>query len=266
MTLKEEILSVISKAATELDAHLMLVGAYSRDYWIRECGVCGNARKTMDVDLACWVSSWEEFNQIMGILTSRHGLRQDARIKHRLWLRDEIYADLIPFGGIEDANGEFAWPPNFDVTLNVLGYQVAYAEAAVAQIGSASIRVISPCWLAMLKLKAYTENPDRTKDLIDVYFIVDHYLEFIDEDRRLYGPEATDADVFGIEPFDTRVAGATLIVRDCNAHGGEILKSIQDDLRAFDADDALSVVFTRVNSIEQDVTRRLLEALLTPIQ
>lgn len=80
MTLKEEILSVISKAATELDAHLMLVGAYSRDYWIRECGVCGNARKTMDVDLACWVSSWEEFNQIMGILTSRHGLRQDARI------------------------------------------------------------------------------------------------------------------------------------------------------------------------------------------
>ena len=32
MALKEEILSVISKAATELDAHLMLVGAYSRDY------------------------------------------------------------------------------------------------------------------------------------------------------------------------------------------------------------------------------------------
>ena len=98
-----------------------------------------------------------------------------------------------------------------------------------------------------------------------MYFIVDHYLEFIDEDRRLYGPEATDTDVFCIEPFDTRVAGATLVVRDCNVHGGEILKSIQDDLRAFDADDALSVVFTRVNSIEQEVTGRLLEALLTTI-
>ena len=266
MTLKEEILTVISEAAMELDAHLMLVGAYSRDYWIRKCGVCGNARKTMDVDLACWVSSWEEFNQIMIILTSRHGLRQDGRIKHRLWLRNEIYADLIPFGGIEDANGEFAWPPNFDVTLNVIGYQIAYAEAAVAQMGMASIRVISPCWLAMLKLKAYTENPERTKDLIDVYFIVDHYLEFIDEDRRLYGPEATDADVFSIEPFDMRVAGATLIVRDCNAHGGKILKSIQNDLRAFDADDALSIVFTRVNTIERNLTRRLMEALLTPIQ
>ena len=266
MTLKEEILTVISKAAAELDAHLMLVGAYSRDYWIRECGINGNARKTMDVDLACWVSSWEEYNQLLSVLTSCQDLRLDTRIKHRLWLRDEIYADLIPFGGIEDANGEFAWPPNFDVTLNVQGYQVAYAEAALARIGTATIRVISPCWLAMLKLKAYTENSDRTKDLIDVYFIVDHYLEFIDENRRLYGPEATDADVFGIEPFDTRVAGATLIVRDCNAHGGEILKSIQEDLRASNAGDALSVVFSRVNSIEQDVTRRLLKALLTPIQ
>lgn len=266
MTLKEEILSVIAMTAAELDIQLMLVGAYSRDYWIRECGIDGNARKTMDVDLACWVSSWNEFNLIMDILTSCHGLRQDARIKHRLWLRDEIYADLIPFGGIEDVNGEFAWPPNFDVTLNVLGYQAAYAEATMAQIGTASIRVISPCWLAMLKLKAYTESPERTKDLIDVYFIIDHYLEFLDEDKRLYGPEATDADVFDIEPFDTRVAGATLIVRDCNVHGYEILRNIQDKLRAFDADDALSVVFTRVNSIEQNVTKRLLEVLLTPIE
>lgn len=136
----------------------------------------------------------------------------------------------------------------------------------MAQIGTASIRVISPCWLAMLKLKAYTESPERTKDLIDVYFIIDHYLEFLDEDKRLYGPEATDADVFDIEPFDTRIAGATLIVRDCNAHGYEILRNIQDKLRAFDADDALSVVFTRVNSIEQNVTKRLLEVLLTPIE
>ena len=72
--------------------------------------------------------------------------------------------------------------------------------------------------------------------------------------------------MFSVEPFDTRVAGAMLIVRDCNSHGGEIMKSIQEDLRAFDAGDALSVVFSRVNSIEQDVTKRLLEALLTPIQ
>lgn len=129
-----------------------------------------------------------------------------------------------------------------------------------------SIRVISPSWLAMLKLKTYTENPDRTKDLIDVYFIVDHYLELIDEDRRPYGAEAMAADVFNIEPLDTRVAGATLIFRDCYAHGSEIVKSIQDSLRAFDADDALSVFFSHVNSIEQDVMRRLLEALFTPIQ
>ncbi|MBQ5365220.1 MAG: hypothetical protein IIU49_04030, partial [Spirochaetales bacterium] len=74
-------------------------------------------------------------------------------------------------------------------------YRLAYEDAVTMTVGAASLKVISPCWLAMLKLKAYTDTPERTKDLVDVYFIIDHYLDFIDEDKRLYGPDATDADV-----------------------------------------------------------------------
>lgn len=266
MNAAEEILAIITDTVNKLDGQLMLVGAYARDYWIKERRVIGNARVTMDVDLACRVFSWEEYNRIVDGLKREGGLRQDAKIRHRLWLRDEIYADFVPFGGIEDENGDFAWPPDFDVSLNVLGYRLAYEDAETMTIGTASMKVISPCWLAMLKLKAYTDTPERTKDLVDVYFIIDHYLDFIDEDKRLYGPDATDADVFSIEPFDTRVAGATLIIRDCNVHGGETLRDIQAALRAFDANEAMSIVFARVNSLTQEVARQLLDILFMSIE
>ena len=110
MTPSEEILSIITEAVKSLDGHLMLVGAYSRDYWMQVRQVYGTARMTADVDLACRVSSWAEFQQIMGLLRNKGRLLPDNRVKHRLWLRDEIYADLIPFGGIEDANANMPGP------------------------------------------------------------------------------------------------------------------------------------------------------------
>ena len=121
MNAAEEILSIIADTVNKLDGQLMLVGAYARDYWIKERRVIGNARVTMDVALACRVFSWEEYNRIVDDLKREGGLRQDANIRHRLWLRDEIYADFVPFGGIEDGNGDFAWPPGFDVSINVQG-------------------------------------------------------------------------------------------------------------------------------------------------
>ena len=264
MTPSEEILSIIAEAVKSLNGHLMLVGAYSRDYWIQAMKVYGTARMTVDVDIACRVSTWAEFQQIMDFLKTENRLRQDTKVKHRLWLRDEIYADLIPFGGIEDANGEYAWPPDFDVTLNVQGYQLAYEDAVEVSIAGTVLKVIRPCWLAMLKLKSYTDNPGRTKDLIDVFFVIDHYFDFIDQEKRLYGPEATDADVFSSEPFATRIAGAILIVRDCHVHGGDILRSIQTDIRNFNTNDCLSIVFARVNCLEQEEAQSLINTLLSP--
>ncbi len=69
MNAAEEILAIIADTVNKLDGQLMLVGAYARDYWIKERGVIGNARMTMDVDLACRVFSWEEYNRIVDALT-----------------------------------------------------------------------------------------------------------------------------------------------------------------------------------------------------
>ena len=69
MNAAEEILAIIADTVNKLDGQLMLVGAYARDYWIKERGVIGNARVTMDVDLACRVFFWEEYKRIVDALT-----------------------------------------------------------------------------------------------------------------------------------------------------------------------------------------------------
>ena len=48
MNAAEEILAIITDTANKLDGQLMLVGAYARDYWIKERRVIGNARVTID--------------------------------------------------------------------------------------------------------------------------------------------------------------------------------------------------------------------------
>ena len=154
----ERIVSIVFGTAAQLGIQLMLVGAVARDFWLKQFDVRANIRTTHDVDIACLVREWDEYTRLISTLSGEGGLLPDSRgIRHRLWLDDEISVDIIPFGGIENEHGEFAWPPEFGRTLNVLGFTAAFNDAMNASIGTARIRVIRPCWLAFLKLNAYTD-------------------------------------------------------------------------------------------------------------
>ena len=177
----------------------MLVGAGARDFWInRFCSFHGNqCSYTQDVDIACWVASWQEYKQLMELLVSKNGLFPDTSKKHRLWLRDEISeVDIVPFGGLENAFGEIAWPPNYETTMNVLGFQAAYHDAEVARLEMSNYGVISPYWLAFLKMNAYTGQSEPHKDLTDLHFIIDNHLDFIDKDKNTVQRKRTGCGCF----------------------------------------------------------------------
>lgn len=53
MSPAKEILAVIAEAVEALNIDLMLIGAYSRDYWMRTMNITSLARMTIDVDIAC---------------------------------------------------------------------------------------------------------------------------------------------------------------------------------------------------------------------
>ena len=119
--------------------------------------------------------------------------------------------DIIPFGDIENDKGEIFWPPDFDTSLNVRGFKAALHCADEIPTGRAKVKVIKPPLFALLKLISYLNDNSRTKDLNDFYFVVNHYLDIIDADARVYADAAPDADILEAENFDCIVAGAELI-------------------------------------------------------
>ena len=259
----ERIVSVVFGTAEQLGIRLMLVGAAARDFWLKQFDVRANVRTTHDVDLACLVSEWSEYDRLISTLSGKGGLLPDPRgIRHRLWLADEISVDIVPFGGIEDEHGEFAWPPEFDRTLNVLGFTAAFDDAMQAVIGEATLRVIRPYWLAFLKMNAYTDNQERTKDLKDIYFLADNYIDLIDADSLLYAPDAPDADILSADDFDVRTGGARLIARHCRRSCLAAAAALQNNVRMFNAKGSMTDIFAIQNGISTELAQSILDALL----
>lgn len=257
----EEMLGIVIDAASSLNIDIMLIGAYSRDYWRNHFQIKAPARTTEDIDLACQIIAWDEYKQLFDILLKQYGFTRDRQKTHTLWLRNELAVDLIPFGGVVDENGNILWPPEFDTSLCVLGYDAAKNDAETIMVCSRELKIIKPYWLALLKLQAYIENPARQKDLVDFHFLADHYFDFIDEDERLYSPSAIDADVLNADDFDTRIAAAILIARDCLRSSPEVATRIMRKVIEFNKDHALTVaLIAAVNNLHEDIAERILFA------
>jgi len=263
MTPMEKIVSIVFDTAERLGIRLMLVGAAARDFWLNRFEIRANIRTTHDVDLACLVGDWDGYNHFIQALMSEGGLLPDPRgIRHRLWLANEISVDIVPFGGVENERGEFAWPPEFERTVNVLGFTAAFDDAMEATTGTARIRIIRPCWLAFLKMNAYTDNQERTKDLKDLYFLADNYIDLIDADRLLYAPDAPDADLLSSDDFDIRIGGAGLIARHCKRSAQKAAVALQENVRMFNAKGSMTDIFAIQNGISTELAQSIINALL----
>lgn len=121
--------------------------------------------------------------------------------------------DLVPFGGIEDAERRIAWPPTGDVRMNVIGCREARAAADVVRLhgGVESLLVTLP-GLIMLKFFAFSDRAliQPRKDASDLQLVLSHYLE-TGNTSRLYDEHA---DLLDVEPFDFTNAGAAVAGRD----------------------------------------------------
>ncbi len=233
MTDENKLLETMVSAAKDLSIDIMLIGAYSRDYWSKRFAVKAKARTTFDIDFACQVSTWQEYQSLSSHLIRKYGFGPDTKEKQKLWSSWGIPIDLLPFGGIVDSAGNIQWPPKNEPTLCVLGYDAAKEDAEPIPIGNEFLPVIKPYWLALLKLQSFIGDPERRqKDLADFGYLLNNYPDFINLNDRLYNDNAIDKDVLEIEDFDYLIASAILIVRDCLRANRDIairiLESIQD--------------------------------------
>lgn len=145
------------------DTHLVLIGATALNAHV------DLDRPTYDVDLAL-VAHPAGFADLLSPL----GWSRDARMWQRWVHRDGALADILPATPelIAEGSVEFA-----DVRMSLVGFDLALQHTLSCQVGSAvTIEVAALAPLAVLKIVAWLDRPEREKDLCDLVAILEQAL------------------------------------------------------------------------------------------
>jgi predicted nucleotidyltransferase len=219
LTFLAELIRDLRKAAPAWEP--LLVGALARDillYYAHEIPV---PRATEDVDLGFAVTDWEAFTALRAKLIASTYFEPHKRVAHKIFHRGHREIDLIPFDGVEQADGSIAWPPRGEELMTVIGYREALTSAIDVKLPeNQRILVVSLPMLAVLKIVAWSERHTAAprKDATDLLLILKHYLDAGNQ-QRLY-EEA--AHLLEDSNFDYERAGAWLA-------GQDAAKAIQTD-------------------------------------
>jgi predicted nucleotidyltransferase len=202
------VLRIVDAVTQELGVDSFVAGAMARDIMLSHVYGLPAGVATRDVDFAIATESWQHFERIKRALIATHGFATDPGRAHRLYYR-QLPVDLVPFGGVEHAPAQIAWPPGMDIIMNVAGYPEALQTAERVQIEpDLTIRVASLPGLAVLKLFAWLDRGAAdNKDARDLLMLLRRYSDAGNQDR-LYG-EAIE--VLAAADYDLQLAGARLL-------------------------------------------------------
>jgi predicted nucleotidyltransferase len=192
---------------------ILLVGATARDLILLFAHGIKPARGTEDIDLAFAAASWSHFEKLRRSLLSSDLFRSHPSASHKLLYRKDVIVDLIPFGGLENADGTISWPPHGDTVMSVLGFEDALKSSIDALLPSGQqVSVVSLPMLAVLKVLAWLERRTSAprRDSSDLMLVLQNYLD-AGNSERLYSEAA---QLLENPDFDYERAGAWLAGKD----------------------------------------------------
>jgi predicted nucleotidyltransferase len=126
-----EIIKAFQQILGDQAYDFLLIGASARDLIMDGVYELGISRLTKDVDFALYVPEWNNYHIILEKLLNS-GLFSSTRITHKLIFNHAYEIDIVPFGNIQDDQGQYTWPPDHIKAMNVAGF-VEISEAGVDQ-------------------------------------------------------------------------------------------------------------------------------------
>ncbi len=205
-------LLAIKEIADHLNIPFFIVGATARDFSLDYLHNIKAPRMTTDIDLGVRVPDWEKFKALTDTMLADSKFTKDK--ENQRYIYNDILIDIVPFGDISDENKTVKWPPEHEVILSTLGFDEAYESSVLFKLSSdplLEVRVPTIPGLAIMKLISWNEKyPDRTKDAEDLLFIMEKYVDVIDQ-NDLYDKEAT---LLEEESFDNPIACVRLLGRN----------------------------------------------------
>lgn len=187
----EELLCKIDAICSAHAISYFIAGATSREILIHHVYGRPIGRRTRDIDFAVFVKEWALFDAL------KQGFMKAGAVPikgnaHRLIL-DGVELDIIPFGGVAEAN-KVSWPPDRDVVMAVDGFEEAFRHTVLVNVAQDQpVPFCSLPGLALLKLFAWRDRGTANgKDAVDLYKIIVEY-GVIEEDRIYDWPVEGDA-------------------------------------------------------------------------
>lgn len=205
------------------DASPLLVGALARDVLLSFAHGIRVARATTDMDFAFAVDGWDAYADLRRALQASAAFAEVPGVVHRMLFEQRWRVDLIPFGGVERADRNIAWPPQYTSEMSMLGYREAAAQAVPVRLpGEVVVAVASLPAQAVLKLFAWRDRRQSRPgvDAGDLRLLLRSYLDAGNQER-LY---AEASQLFDAADYDHERAGAWLLGRDAR----QLLCPLQD--------------------------------------
>lgn len=176
----------ITGIADALGIPFFVLGATARDLILEGGYGIRSFRATKDLDLAIQIEDWENYEILITTLLETGQFRKD-RSPHRLIYKKELPIDIVPFGLIENEEGEITWPPENETSMSVIGFDEAYAHTLSIRLKAEptlEIKVASLPGLVVLKLISWKDRSSgKDRDASDLAHIIKNYYQAGNEDR-----------------------------------------------------------------------------------
>lgn len=179
----KELFKILESVLIEFEVEFYILGAMARDAWYAKRQI--GSRTTCDVDFALYVSTQEQYDEIVKQLINKHGFSEIKGIPFRLQTPFGYTIDLIPFGEI--SIDEAVLPDEtWDRPIFVNGFKETFEHALVPveveDDSSLTFKVASLASIVLLKLIAYDDRPEmRNTDPADISDIIMHFFDIESE-------------------------------------------------------------------------------------
>jgi len=202
----------IKKMLDELGVKFFIVGASAIDFVLDYLHGIRAPRRTMDIDFAVRIESWELYEKIENVLLNAQGFKKSKQ-KQRFEYGETII-DIVPFGKVSDDQNLISWPPEHTTVMSVSGFEDAYKYSTPIIISKEpfhQIKVPTIPGMVVMKLLSWNDSfPERQKDAQDLYFLLLQY-KYTDIIERLY---IDNKELFESEDFNDEIASIRILGHD----------------------------------------------------
>jgi predicted nucleotidyltransferase len=177
----KEVLDALEEAFGALGINFFVIGALAKQVWFKK--ERKKFRQTKDADFAVFVSSQQEYYQLMSYLVDKRQFQESKENAFKLIAPDGTEVDILPFGEIAD-NGELKMPGVRFSNIKIDGFQEVYnAGLSTEKMETGhNFQVATLPSIVLLKLIAYDDRPElRAKDARDIALILQHAFELMSE-------------------------------------------------------------------------------------